>query len=42
MAVFGKPFTTAEVQYFDDSKADDASAWIHEGLEVPNVLFTGS
>ena len=32
MAVFCKPFTTAKVRYFDESKADDASTWIHEGL----------
>jgi SpoIIAA-like len=32
MAVFCKPFTTAKVQYFDESKADEAIAWIHEGV----------
>lgn len=32
MAVFCKPFTTAKVQYFDEGKADEASAWIHEGI----------
>ncbi len=32
MAVFCKPFTAAKVRYFDDSKADEAAAWIHEGL----------
>ena len=32
MAVFCKPFTTAKVQYFDESTADEASAWIHEGI----------
>jgi hypothetical protein len=32
MATFCKPFTTAKVQYFDESKADEASAWIHEGI----------
>ena len=31
MAVFCKPFTTAKVRYFDESKADEASTWIHEG-----------
>lgn len=32
MAVFCKPFTTAKIQYFDQSKADEAAAWIREGL----------
>ena len=32
MAVFCKPFTTAKVQYFDESKADEAGTWIHEGV----------
>jgi len=32
MAVFCKPFTTAKVQYFDESKAEEASTWIHEGI----------
>lgn len=32
MAVFCKPFTTAKVRYFDESKADEASTWIHEGI----------
>ena len=35
MAVFCKPFTTAAVRYFDQSKADEASAWIHEGVAQP-------
>ena len=30
--VYGKPFTTAKVQYFDVSKADEAGTWIHEGI----------
>lgn len=33
MAVFCKPFTTAKVRYFDESKADEATGWIHEGVE---------
>lgn len=33
MAVFCKPFTTAAVRYFDLNQSDDASAWIHEGIE---------
>ena len=32
MAVFCKPFTTAKVRYFDESKADEASRWIHEEI----------
>ncbi len=35
MAVFCKPFTTAKIRYFDESKAAEASAWIHEGIEQP-------
>lgn len=30
MATFCKPFTTAKLRYFDQSKADEASLWIHE------------
>lgn len=32
MAVFCKPFTTAKVRYFDVTTADEADAWIHEGI----------
>ncbi len=32
MAVFCKPFTTAKTRYFDESKADEAARWIHEGV----------
>lgn len=35
MAVFCKPFTAATVRYFDQSKADEASAWVHEGVAQP-------
>jgi hypothetical protein len=35
MAVFCKPFTTAKVEYFDESKADEAGTWIHEGIAQP-------
>lgn len=35
MAVFCKPFTTAKVKYFDESKADEADGWIHEGIAQP-------
>jgi len=34
MAVFCKPFTTATIRYFDRSQADQAKAWIYEGLPV--------
>jgi hypothetical protein len=30
MAMFIKPFTTAEVKYFDHKHSDDAYNWIHE------------
>jgi hypothetical protein len=36
MAVFCKPFTRATIRYFDQAKADEAVAWIHEGV-VPSV-----
>ncbi len=32
MAVFCRPFTTAKLQYFDSSKAEDAMNWIEEGI----------
>ena len=32
MAVFCKPFTRAEVRYFDLAAADEAERWIREGL----------
>ena len=32
MAVFCKPFTTAKVRYFDESKMDEATIWVHEGI----------
>jgi hypothetical protein len=32
MAVLCKPFTTAKVRYFEESKTDEATAWIHEGI----------
>jgi hypothetical protein len=35
MAVFCKPFTTAKIRYFDTSKDDEATVWIHEGIEQP-------
>lgn len=35
MAVFCKPFTTAKVRYFDQSKSADATNWIHEGIVPP-------
>jgi hypothetical protein len=35
MAVFCKPFTTAEIRYFDRTEADQAHAWIEAGLAAP-------
>jgi hypothetical protein len=35
MASFCKPFTAARIQYFDESKTDEARAWIAEGIEQP-------
>jgi SpoIIAA-like len=35
MSVFCKPFTTATIRYFDVAKADEAVAWIHEGIAQP-------
>jgi hypothetical protein len=35
MSVFCKPFTTAEVRYFDLAQAEEASEWIEAGIEVP-------
>jgi hypothetical protein len=32
MAVFCRPFTTAQIRYFDEAKLDEASRWIHEGI----------
>jgi hypothetical protein len=40
MATFCKPFTTATVRYFDETKSKDASSWIHEGC-VPANQPTG-
>jgi len=31
-AVFCKPFTSAKVRCFDEGKAEEAKAWIHEGI----------
>jgi hypothetical protein len=32
MAVFCRPFTTAKIQYFDRSQADQVRNWLQEGL----------
>ena len=32
MATFCKPFTTASIRYFDESKTAEAESWIREGL----------
>ena len=33
MAKFCRPFTKAEIRYYDRSQADQARAWIHESLQ---------
>jgi hypothetical protein len=43
MATFCKPFTKAEVRYFDHSQADDAHFWLQQDLAVtkcPKPTFT--
>jgi hypothetical protein len=35
MAVFCKPFTTATIRYFDQSKADEAFAWVQSEMTQP-------
>ena len=32
MAVFCRPFTTANIQYFDRSQTEAAIIWIHDGV----------
>ncbi|RKY26327.1 MAG: STAS/SEC14 domain-containing protein [Planctomycetota bacterium] len=32
MTLFSKPFTAADMKYFDTAEADQARAWITEGL----------
>lgn len=41
MAAFCKPFTKAQLRYFDIAKADEAIAWIHQGV-VANIATPGS
>ena len=33
MAAFCKPFTTATIRYFDEGMADEAIAWVREGVD---------
>lgn len=35
MSVFCRPFTSAEVRYFDHTKANEARAWIESKAETP-------
>jgi hypothetical protein len=42
MAVFCRPFTTAQVRYFDRGKADQAEAWIHADLPAAPASGMGS
>jgi hypothetical protein len=37
MAVFYRPFTTADVRYFDRAEANKADAWIHADLPVDTI-----
>jgi hypothetical protein len=34
MAMFCKPFTTAEIRYFDQNREVEADDWVHEGVEL--------
>lgn len=35
MSAFCKPFTTAQVRYFDDAEIQQAHEWIAAGIETP-------
>jgi len=35
MATFCRPFTTAQIRYFDRRHSDDADEWIRAGLAAP-------
>jgi len=37
MAAFCRPFTSAEIRYYDQSEADQASPWICEGLSLAST-----
>jgi hypothetical protein len=37
MAVFCKPFTTAKIKYFDESKAAEAQEWIRAELPAAST-----
>ena len=37
MAVFCKPFTTAKIRYFDESKAPEAQEWIRAELPTAST-----
>jgi stage II sporulation SpoAA-like protein len=41
MAVFCRPFTTAQIRYFDRAKADLAEAWIEADLLVTPASGSG-
>jgi SpoIIAA-like len=42
MAVFCRPFTTAQIRYFDRSDADQAEAWIDADLPVTQASRPGA
>jgi len=37
MATFCKPFTKANIRYFDHAKAADALLWLNEGVGVESA-----
>jgi len=37
MATFCKPFTKANIRYFDHAKAADARLWLNEGVGVESA-----
>lgn len=39
MAKICKPFTRAEIQYFDSDEAQDAWAWVQDGLCVAQLFY---
>ncbi len=41
MATFCRPFTSAEIRYFEQSEADQAHPWVCEGLSPPMPCCTG-
>jgi hypothetical protein len=42
MAAFCRPFTTAQIRYFDRSAGDEAESWIQADLPVAQASGSGS